>query len=285
MEVRGSTAAEPGVERDWLESYCPLLSAEGAVVGVTAAVVEITDRKRAEEKLREYSERVQALSRRLLTVQEEDRRHLARELHDEIGQALSAIGINLQGVVEVCDDSARSRLEESSRIVDDAIQRVRNLSLDLRPSMLDDLGLISTLRWYADRQAQRSGFLLHFNAQSSCARLPADVETACYRVVQEALTNVVRHARARQVWLDYTEDEREVRLVIRDNGVGFDTAAVRQRILEGASFGVLGMQERVTLLGGRFEIDSIPAQGTTILLRVPVELQLPRSQSDMSSSE
>jgi two-component system sensor histidine kinase UhpB len=262
-----------------------ILNEEGAPIRLVGTAQDVTELRMAELAMQEYAARLKTLSRRVVEVQEEERRHLARELHDEIGQVLSAIGINLQAVVGVCDDSARSRLEESIRIVDDAIQTVRNLSLDLRPSMLDDLGLISTLRWYADRQAQRSGFILHFNAQSSFARLPAEVETACYRVVQEALTNVIRHARARQAWLDYSEDESEVRLLIRDDGVGFDTAAVRQRILEGASFGVLGMQERVTLLGGRFEIDSIPAQGTTILVRIPVELQLPQSRSDRESSE
>src|ERR1700680_3393608 len=102
--------------------------------------------------------------------------------------------------------------------------------------MLDDLGLVTTLRWYADRQAQRAGFALHFVAETATTRLPPELATACYRVVQGALTNVLRHARARQVWLEFHEHEDDVRLVIRDNGVGFDVAAVRKRAARGASW-------------------------------------------------
>ena len=156
------------------------------------------ERQRAEEDLRDSVARLQVLSRRVVEVQEEERRHLARELHDEIGQVLSAISVNLHAVKGVCDAAAGPRIEESIHIVDQATQQVRNLSLDLRPSMLDDLGLVATLRWYADRQAQRAGFAVHFAVESSGARLPAELTIACFRVVQEALTNVVRHARARQ---------------------------------------------------------------------------------------
>ena len=155
---------------------------------------DITERKRSEEALRDYAERLQVLSRRVVEVQEEERRHLARELHDEIGQVLSAVSVNLHAVKGASAASARPRLEECLDIVDRAIQQVRTLALDLRPSMLDDLGLAAALRWLADRQAQRAGLVAHFTAQSSGAPLPPDLATACYRVAQEALTNVVRHA-------------------------------------------------------------------------------------------
>ena len=238
-------------------------------VEVYAIYRDITQRKRAEEELREYAGRLQVLSRRVVEVQEEERRHLALELHDEIGQILTAISVNLQALKDICDAAALPRLDDSINLVKGAIGQVRNLALDLRPSMLDDLGLISTLRWNADRQAERSGLVVHFAAESSGARLPTNLETACYRIVQEALTNVVRHAKARQVWLEYREQGQEVQLLIRDDGVGFDLSAVRDRAVRGASFGVLGMQERVELLDGHIDIESKPMHGTTIRVRFP----------------
>jgi PAS domain S-box-containing protein len=254
----------PGKGWRWMSDSRTVVRAEGgSPIAIVGSVRDVTDKRVAEERLRD-------LPRRLIRAQEEERRHIAGELHDEIGQVLSAVGVNLQAVKWACDADARPRLEESIAIVDRAIQQVRNLSLDLRPSMLDDLGLVSTLRWYADRQSQLAGFALHFAAKSSGARLPAVVVTACYRVVQEAVTNVIRHAHARHVWLEYQEHEEEVRLVIRDDGVGFDPADVRRRAARGASFGVLGMQERVELLGGRIDVESRPGQGTSIRIRIPV---------------
>jgi PAS domain S-box-containing protein len=231
---------------------------------------DVTERKLAEQALRASNERLHHMSRRVIEVQEEERRHLARELHDEIGQVLSAISVNLHSLGSVCEPSAQPRLAESIHIVDRAIQQVRNLSLDLRPAMLDELGFVSTLRWYADRQAQRAGFEIRVTAECSGKRLPAAIEMACYRVAQEALTNVVRYARATRVWVAFREDEdKDVVLKIRDNGVGFNWNDVRQRLARGASFGVQGMQERVELLGGRFAIESTPGGGTLVSARLP----------------
>ena len=182
-------------------------------------------RKRAEEGLRDSAERLQVLSRRVVEVQEEERRHLARELHDEIGQVLSAISVNLHAVE---GRLRRRRLVTPRRMHRHRrrrpTQQVRNLALDLRPSMLDDLGLAATAAVARDRQAQRAGLVAHFAVQSSGARAARrSWPIACFRVAQEALTNVVRHARARQVWVELRQGEDEVRLVIRDDGVGFDS--------------------------------------------------------------
>jgi signal transduction histidine kinase len=181
------------------------------------------------------------------------------------------ISVNLQSLGAGCNETAQPRLAESIHIVDRAIQQVRNLSLDLRPSMLDELGLVSTLRWCADRQAQRAGFALHFAAQCSGKRLPAPIETACYRVAQEALTNVMRHAHAAHASVEFREDEDDSRIVleIRDDGIGFKVADIRRRVARGASFGVQGMQERVELLGGKFSIESTPGSGTSITASLP----------------
>ncbi len=236
----------------------------GEIERVAGIGEDITERKQAEAKLQEYYERVKGLSRQLLTVQEEERRHLARELHDEIGQVLSAISVNLKVVKSKVAPDAWPRLEESIGMVDRAVDQVRNLSLDLRPSMLDDFGLESALRWYVDRLAERTGLPVHFSAESSLLDMPGGVRNACFRVAQEALTNVVRHAQAKEVWVHFHGQDEEVRLEIRDNGIGFDVAMALERALHGASLGLLGMQERGELLGGRVQISSQPGQGATV---------------------
>ena len=246
------------------------VSVPGGQFEIYAIFRDVTERKRADAALHQYANRLRVLSRHVVEVQEEERRHLARELHDEIGQVLTTIGIHLYAAKRVCDAAAWPRLEESIKIVDEATQQVRNLSLDLRPSMLDDLGLAATLRWLVDRQVQRTGLVAHFAVESSGAPLPPDVAIAGFRAAQEALTNVVRHARARHVWVELRQGEEEVDLAIRDDGVGFDPEAARGRAARGESFGLVGMQERVELLDGRVEIRSQPGQGTSIRVRLPL---------------
>jgi PAS domain S-box-containing protein len=251
-------------------NIAPLVDRQGRRVGAINVFEDITEHKRDEEALRDSSARLQALSRRVIEVQEHERRHLARELHDEIGQVLSAISVNLHTIKGVCDAAASARIEESIHIVDQATQQVHNFSLDLRPSMLDHLGLAATVRWYADRQAQRVGFAVHFAVESSVARLPGDLEIACYRVVQETLTNVARHAHARHVWIELRQGDDELVLAIRDDGVGFEPDIARHRAARGESFGLLGIQERIELLGGRAVIRSQPGEGTTIRAWFPI---------------
>jgi signal transduction histidine kinase len=251
--------------RIWIDArVARITDATGTPVGLMGLSHDISDRKRAEEARREYAERLQVLSRRVVEVQEEERRRLARELHDEIGQALTAIGINLQVLERSCGPEARPRLEDCRGVVRHTIEQVRGLALDLRPSMLDDLGLAAALRWLVDRQAQRAGFAGHFSAPSSEAPLHPDLATACYRIAQEALTNAVRHARARHVWVALEQDEAEVRLTIRDDGVGFDPGEARRRGARGASLGLVGIQERAEMLGGRVAVESEPGHGAGV---------------------
>jgi signal transduction histidine kinase len=221
------------------------------------------------EQVRAGRARAQRLSQQLLEAQETERRHLARELHDEIGQALTAVKINLQALQRSPGDSA-GRLAESIAIVDRALQQVRNLSLDLRPSLLDDLGLVAALRWYLDRQGQRAGLATEFDARPPEIRADAAVETACFRVAQEALTNVVRHAQARRAMLELQRHNGELELTVSDDGIGFDVAAAREKAVRGGSLGLLGMQERVLLMGGRMDIQSARGQGTRLVACLPV---------------
>ncbi|MGH9317631.1 MAG: sensor histidine kinase [Thermoanaerobaculia bacterium] len=234
-------------------------------VVILVGIRDISERKRAEEELKASRERLLALSRRLIEVQEAERRHIARELHDEIGQELTALKINLQAAHQLGGDAElASRLEDSMGVVERAIQQVRDMSLALRPSLLDDLGLVAALRWYVDHQAQRSGFEARLKAEPARIRVSPYVEIGCYRVVQEALNNVARHAQAHSVRVELALREGKLRLLIQDDGVGFDVKAARERARRGTSMGLLTMPERARLLGGYLKVESAPGRGTEI---------------------
>jgi signal transduction histidine kinase len=199
-------------------------------------------------------ERLAALSRRILDVQESERRALAYELHDEIGQSLTALKLMVQGLRAQSASGQQEKLAETIQILDRTLQQARSLSLDLRPPMLDHLGLPATLRWYVEREAERAGFSAVCRIQPPDLRLDARLETTLFRIAQEALTNVTRHAGATAVAVSLMESGGEVELTIRDDGGGFDVNAARARALAGASFGICGMEERATLAGGRLTI-------------------------------
>lgn len=221
------------------------------------------------EQVQAGQKRLEALSRQLLEAQETERRRLAYELHDEIGQTLTAIKLNLQ-VLQRQSRASPPPVSESIRMVEYAIEQVRDLSLNLRPSLLDDLGLAATLRWFLDRQAQRSGLDIQLRIDPPELQTPPHLNTVCFRVVQEAFTNVVRHAQARRVRVEMTARESELRLTIHDDGRGFAVEESLKWAIQGVSVGLLGMQERVLLAGGRLEIDSAPGRGTEIRAWLPL---------------
>jgi PAS domain S-box-containing protein len=258
--------------RVWIDARVTRLTdATGKPVGLIGLAHDITGRKQAEQALRAYAERLQSLSRRVVELQEGERRHLARELHDEIGQSLTAIGINLQAVKRSCGAAELPPLDECIGIVDRAMQQVRDLSLDLRPAMLDDLGLVSALRWYLDLQAKRVGYKARLAADTNDVRISPAIEIAAFRVAQEALTNVARHARARRVNVRLRVRDGALRLVVRDDGGGFDADAILRRGRRGEGLGLLGMRERAALLGGQVMIRSAPGRGTEVRLLIPLE--------------
>jgi signal transduction histidine kinase len=222
----------------------------------------------ANQALRQSEERLRNLSRQLIQTQESERRRLARELHDEIGQALTAIKMAVQAARR--GPNAAASLDDGVSLVERTLAQVRGLSLDLRPAMLDELGLVPAVRWYLDRQAQRAGLVAYLDADVEGPRLAADIETTCFRLVQEAVTNIVRHAQAQTVWINLRRRTGELQLDIRDDGGGFDVAEARGRATHGASLGLLGMQERVQLVRGSLTIHSEPGQGTEVRVRIPL---------------
>jgi PAS domain S-box-containing protein len=246
---------------------------------VQCNIRDITKRRRAEEKLKEYSRKLREVSRRLVEAQETERRNIARELHDEIGQALTVIQLNLQAMLQSPGTKVLSpRLKESLEVVDRVLEQVHDISLNLRPLILDDLGLEPALRWFTNRQATLVGLRAGFNADLLKRRLNSVIETECFRVAQEALTNVVRHARAKTVTVELRKEAGQLHLRVRDDGVGFDVGAVRERAMHGASLGLLSMEERAALAGGGLEFRSAPNKGTEVHAWFPLKWKTPPSE-------
>jgi two-component system, NarL family, sensor histidine kinase DevS len=215
----------------------------------------------------DLSERIaQDALRRVVEAQELERRRLARELHDETGQALTSILLGLKALEErTADEASRAATEELRELVVSTLQDVRRLAVELRPTALDDFGLVAALERLSASFAEQTGISVDFQTALADERLPEEVETALYRIVQESLTNVVKHARARRVSILLARREGAVKAVVEDDGRGFDPAE-----LAGDGFGLVGMRERLALLGGRLEVESGPEAGTTIAAEVPI---------------
>ncbi len=221
--------------------------------------------RKTNEQLQATTAQLRALSHRLLEVQEIERRNIARELHDEIGQSLTALRIGLKRIQR--SKTARSTpeiVDENLKIVEGLIKQIRNMSIELLPSILDDFGLVAALEWYINWLAERAGFTGTFHTKFTEERLSPLIEVTCFRIVQEALTNVVRHSGARNVRVDLAEHDGELHLTVKDDGTGFDVEKMRGNALKGRSFGILGMQERAALAGGRLAFESQAGKGTEV---------------------
>ena len=259
------TISDPAVPPDLLNELVGLSISIFMLAGIAGIGPLFSSIKLAGERLR-------ILSQQLMSAQESERRHIARELHDEIGQALTMVKLNLQTIQRASDPTSVSqRAEESIRIIEPTLQQVRNLSLRLRPSLLDDLGLVAALRWYLDRQSRTKGFALQFNADPLTKRLPAEIETACFRIVQEAVTNVIKYSEAKKVDVILRQVDKFLELIVRDTGIGFNVALAQAKAAEGGSIGLLSMAERASLVGGSFDIRSEPGRGTEVRARLPIE--------------
>jgi len=218
---------------------------------------------------RVIADRLQAMSRRLVEVQEEERRHLARELHDEIGQLLTCLGLLLKpdGDPTTGTAKARARAEQARGIVDELLERVRWLSFDLRPAVLDQFGLLPALLALFERYTAQTEVLVNFKHKGVEQRFTPAVETTAYRIVQEALTNVARHASVAGVTVRVWAIADLLNVQIEDRGRGFDTET---DLRAPRSSGLAGMQERALLLGGHLTVESYPGKGTQIMATLPL---------------
>jgi signal transduction histidine kinase len=221
------------------------------------------------EEVNRGRERMQDLSHQLVKVHEEERRWLARELHDEIGQYLTALKLQLE--IDLIPDSNHiQRIQSAQKLTNELIDKVRQMSLNLRPIILDDLGLIPALEWYFQRFQDQAGIVVIFyHQQLRNIRFPSEIELAIFRVIQESLTNVARHAKVKSVDVDIRMDEERIYVDIQDTGVGFaqDSDWMKK------SNGIVGMLERANLLGGNLSIHSAVNEGTIINLELPISLE------------
>ncbi len=240
----------------------------GRAVRMRGAVIDITPRRRAEELLALESDRSRTLARRLLSAQEDERRRLAHELHDELGQTLTALKLALQSAQR--GHPAPSQLAMAIELAAAGLSQTRDLSLRLRPPLLDDLGLAPALRWLVDRT--RGGPTpVRLTIDGEEERFPTAIATAAFRITQESLTNALRHAHASGVAIDVRRADDALVVTISDDGAGFDYPATRAQVArDGTSLGLLGLEERAELAGGSVVVDSTPGRGTRVTARFPL---------------
>lgn len=236
--------------------------------------------KKEQEAARNYSWR-------LIQAQEAERRRISRELHDQVGQILTAVKMNLHALQQKCTQpEILLSINDNVKVIDEAVDRIRDLSADLRPSLLDELGLVVALRWYLERQTRNLGIPANFISASldEDDRFSSELETACFRIVEEGVTNIVRHARATRISVRLERVVSDLVLLITDDGAGFDTCLVRTGSAM-STLGLRGMEERAHAAGGTITIDSAPTLGTEICVRFPIECEKRRDAEFPKSIE
>jgi PAS domain S-box-containing protein len=235
---------------------------------------EIADRVRAEEQLKTSLDQLRALAARIQSVREEERAAIAREIHDELGQACTAIKMDLALIGHKTtkqQSRLRAKVAAAIQVVDDMIVTLRRIASDLRPRTLDDLGLTAAIEWQVQEFQNRTGIRCRVTLPEDPLVLDVERSTAIFRIFQESLTNVARHAQASRVEALLEKDASQIRLQVNDNGKGFDLEEVKGR----KSLGLVGMQERALLLNGEIKVESSPGQGTTMSLRIPLSSTTP----------
>ena len=230
-------------------------------------VRDITERTQAEAELRASAEQLKHLSRRLLEAHERERRHIACELHDEVGQVLTGLKLTLAVAAASAPASLVLILDSAQTTINDLMGRVRALSLDLRPALLDDKGLLPALTWYLERYTSRTGVQIDLRHEGVSCRFPSEVETVAYRIIQESLTNVARHAGVHKATVRLLANTTHLMLRVDDQGRGFDSLAAMAAQTTG---GLSGMYERVQLIGGVLTIESVLGNGTRIIAELPL---------------
>jgi signal transduction histidine kinase len=275
--VTAETSAEDvfqRIEQEGVEAL-PVLGDGGQFLGVVSrqSLLEALLQRGQEQfaELVHARDRLRAMSWRFIEAQENERRHLARELHDEVGQILTGLKLTLAGGAGGSADQAKLSLDKAQGLVSDLMVRVRDLSLGLRPSMLDDMGLLAALLWHFERYTAQTQVHVVFEHGGLGERFAPEIETAAYRIVQEALTNVARHAGVDEVTVSCSADADALCVQILDRGVGFDPGAVLASRNTG---GLTGMCERAELLDGRFTLESAPGKGTRVIVELPLQGRL-----------
>jgi PAS domain S-box-containing protein len=268
-------AVSPDGTARWIEwSHRAYFDARGTLVGIQSVGRDITERKRAEARLSEVLGQLQALTAHLQSAREEERARIAREIHDELGAALTTLKFDvawLKGRLTKLSDAGASaalveRADGMSASLDETIRTVRRIAAELRPSVLDDFGLAAALEWQAEEFQKRTGIRCPLEFEGEDLDLDAGRSTALFRIFQECLTNVARHAGATEVRARVRRDPGQVVMEVTDNGRGIAPGTIGRA----GSFGILGMRERAALVGGSLEITGEPGRGTRLTARIPV---------------
>lgn len=262
VEFRGLDKA--GNLKHILRTEIPIVE-NGMLVHIWGMTRDISERKRAEEELQRSLEQLRALAARLQSIREEERKRVAREIHDQLGQALTAIKIDLSSLVHDLPADKKQESESVLNLIDQTIQSVRRISTELRPGILDDLGLVAAVEWVGEEFEARTRTKCRLDLPQEDIIIDQERATALFRILQETLTNVARHANATQVNIRLTQEEGGLNLEIRDNGEGFS----EEKLSAGRTLGILGMRERALLLGGELIISGVPGQGTVVSVRIP----------------
>ena len=269
------TVVEPMAERDgrqrWIETIkTPIYDDEGTLWGMVGIARDITERCQQEEQIREANVMLRTLTGKLAETEERQLKMIARELHDQIGQNLNAIALNLNRVKSLLPEGqgrVLSGLEDALAVIGETTVRIRHLLTEMRSPVMDDYGLLAALRFLADQDGRRSGVKILVQGEELQPRPSAAVENALFRIAQEALTNVIRHARATEATLTLTARQRKIRLTIADDGVGCDAGKVVGNASE-HGWGLITMKERTLAVGGVFRIVSSRGQGTIVTIEV-----------------
>lgn len=232
--------------------------------------IDISDRKKAEQELEESYKAIRKLTEHLQNIREEERAHMAREIHDELGQQLTVLKMDISWInkkMGIQDEPVKARMKELLVMLDETVKSVRRISSELRPSLLDDLGLIAAMEWQLTEFEKRFEIKTHFKPDDTEITLPESIKTGLFRIFQESLTNVARHAKAKKVTVSLKMENGSIVLSVADNGLGFD----KQNSIGKKTLGILGMQERTSMMGGTYEISGKPGKGTKIVVTIPLD--------------
>lgn len=225
------------------------------------------------DRLEQHSLQLRAISERAINAQEEERRRIARGLHDDTAQSLSMLIINLECIEQLLPADASEliqRVISARKLASATLEDLRKIVFQLRPTMLDDLGLVPAIRWYSRFHLENSGIEIRFNTPDENIRLASHIETALFRVAQEAVNNILRHAHASKATISLRKSQNDIYLIIADNGCGFNVEQTMEQAVQHKQLGLLGIRERAALVGGEFILESTPDQGTQLQVRVAI---------------
>jgi signal transduction histidine kinase len=251
---------------EWYNSV--LRDEQGNVITILSFVHNVTERKKAEKTLQQSYEEIRLLTEHLQNIREEERTYIAREIHDELGSHLTVLKMDVSWLKKKLNDAGESikqKIRDLIDMLDATVKSVRRISSELRPNLLDNLGLPAAIEWHLKEFEKRSGMKIIFNEPEEELNVPHSIKNCMFRIFQESLTNVARHAEAKKVKVELLQKNDELILRIEDDGKGFD----KEKAAEKQTLGILGMRERATMMGGNYEINSVPGKGTTVTVVLP----------------